>query len=189
MDKTQLILAILSSSVLSAALTAFINFKINESNYKKDYYKKLINKRIDAYEDFYELVNFMSDLVYVDKGIVIHGFMVNHHLYDLFKSKLNKIMNKSLWLDDVTSHKLTELNAFLYNEVDGHIDDSLSNDIKNKKYVDFGVKHFNKFQDIKGTFRFFLNNELKNLYKLEDFFEDNRGGNKNYPIYEKKINL
>ncbi|MCF2875391.1 MULTISPECIES: hypothetical protein [unclassified Tenacibaculum] len=189
MEKTQLILAVLSSSVLSAALTAFINYKINESNYKKDYYKKLINKRIDAYEDFYELVNFMSDLVYVEKGTIIHGFMFNEHLYGLFKSKLIKVMNKSLWLDDVTSSKLTELNAFLYNEVDGHIDDLLSDEIKNKKYVNFGVKHFDKFQDIKGTFRFFLNNELKNLYKLEDFFKDNRSGDKSYPIYEKEINF
>ena len=42
-------------------------------------------------------------------------------------------------------------------------------------------------QDFKGTIKYFLNNELKNLHKIDDFFEDNRDEKKTYPVYSNKM--
>ena len=90
-------------------------------------------------------------------------------------------------LDNITQNKLTELNAFLFNEVDKHINDNWSEEVQNKKYTELSIKHFEKIQDFKKTIKFFLNNELKNLYKLDDFFDDNRDEKKKYPVYSNKI--
>lgn len=187
MSTTEIILAIFSSSVISAIMTSYFNWKIHNSNYKKDYYKKLLDKRIDAYENLNSVANRLSDVVYTESGMV-HGLLCGKLGFDLFKTELHKTMNKSFWLDDVTQHKLTELSAFLFNEISGHIDDNWPEEQQNQKYVELGIQHFEKIEDFKKTIKFFLNNELKNLYKIDDFFDDNRGGKKTYPIYEKEIN-
>jgi hypothetical protein len=187
MSTTEIILAIISSSVISAILTSYFNWRIHNSNYKKDYYKKLLDRRLDAYESLNLITNLMSDIVYTEQGMV-HGILCGELGFDNFKSNLSKMMNKNFWLDDVTGHKLTELNIFLFNEVSGYIDDSWPKETIHKKYIELGIKHYEKIEDFKSTLKYFLNNELKNLHKLDDFFKDNRVGNKTYPVYEKEIN-
>ena len=167
-------------------MTSYFNWRIHNSNYKKDYYKKLLDKRIEAYENLNMLANSMSDLVDTENGIV-HGILCSKFTYNNFKTEIYKTMSKSFWLDNVTQNKLTELSAFLFNEIDKNIDDNWSEDVQNKKYSELSVKHFEKMQDFKKTIKYFLNNELKNLYKLDDFFNDNRDENKSHPVYSNKI--
>lgn len=187
MSTIEIILAIISSSVISAILTSYFNWRLHNSNYKKDYYKKLLDKRLDAYENLNILVKKLSEVVYTDKGMV-HGLFCGKLGFGYFKTELHNTMNKNFWLDDITQHKLTELSAFLFNDVSGHIDDSWPEEVQNEKYIDLGIKHFEKIGEFEATLKYFLNNELKNLYKIDDFFNDNRGGTKTYPIYEKEIN-
>lgn len=186
MNTTQIILAVFSSSVISAILSSFFNWKIHNSNYKKDYYKKLLDKRLDAYENLNSITNRLSDIVYTEKG-VIHGLFCGTLGFDNFTLELKKIMDKSFWLDDITSHKLTELGAFLFNNVSGYIDDSLAEEILENKYIELGIQHFEKIQEFKLELKYHMNKELKSLHKIDSFFNDNRGGNKTYPLYEKKI--
>jgi hypothetical protein len=51
MTTSQIVLAILSSSFLSAGLTSLANYYIQKTNYKNEYYKKILDKRIFAYEE------------------------------------------------------------------------------------------------------------------------------------------
>ena len=70
MSASQILLAIFSISVISTILTSFFNWKIHNSNYKKDSYKNLFYKTIDAYEDLNIVANLMYDLVDTKIGIV-----------------------------------------------------------------------------------------------------------------------
>jgi hypothetical protein len=83
---------------------------------------------------------------------------------------------------------LTELGAFLFNNVSSYIDDSLPEEVLKEKYIKLGIQHFEKINEFKDTLKYFINNELKGLYKIDDFFDDNRVGSKTYPLYEKEIN-
>lgn len=187
MTTTKIILAILSSSVLSAVLTSFINWRIHNSNYKKDYYKKLLDKRLDAYESLNTLIINLSSVVYTEKGF-IQALFCGTIGFKVFNSELHKAIDKSFWLDDLTSHKLTELSAFIFNNVSGCIDDNLEEDILTQKYLELGIKYYNEIEDYKNFLKETMNKELKELYKINNFFNDNRGGNKTYPVYEKEIN-
>ncbi|WP_034043985.1 hypothetical protein [Wocania ichthyoenteri] len=187
MSTTEIILAILTSSVFSAILTSFFNWKLHNSNYKKDYYKKLLDKRLNAYEDLNRFINILSNIVYTEKGM-IHGLFCGSVGFNHISSELRKTQEKSFWLDDITGHKLTELSVFLFNNVSGKIDDSLPEEVTREKYYELGIEHYQKIEEFKGTLKFFMNNELKRLYKVEDFFNDDRIGSKTYPVYEKEIN-
>ncbi|MDO6744201.1 hypothetical protein Q4553_06415 [Tenacibaculum soleae] len=187
MSTTEIIISIATSSLISSLLTSYINWKIHDSNYKKDYYKKLINKRLDAYESLDLVTNLLSNKVDTENGI-IHGFLCNDYLFNHCIKKLNTAIGKSTWLDDITSHKLTEFNIFLHNEITGEINDSEPEYIQTKKYTYLAIKHYRKIEEFKSTLDYFLKNELKNLYQMDKFFDDKRGGNKTYPIKSHKIN-
>ncbi|SFR62321.1 hypothetical protein SAMN04488010_1199 [Maribacter stanieri] len=58
MSYLEIILAIISSSILSAIFTSIFNWRLHNSNYKKDYYKKILDKRLIAYESLNMLINY-----------------------------------------------------------------------------------------------------------------------------------
>lgn len=178
-------MSIISSSVLSAVLTSYFNWKLHDSNYKKDYYKKLLDKRLDAYESLNNLTTKLSTKVHTEHGMV-HGLLCGSIGFDDFTNELRNTQKKSFWLDNITSHKLTELGTYLFNNVSCKIDDSLPEDEQQEKYLKLAVEHYNNIEDFKGTFRYFLNNEIKNLHNLDAFFNDSRKTPEKYPVNEKE---
>lgn len=186
MSTTEIILAILSSSVISAVLTSYFNWRIHNSNYKKDYYKKILDKRLDAYETLNSFTSRLSDVVYVEKGVV-HGLLCSSESFNFIITKFHLTMEKSYWFAEETGHKLTELGVFLFNEVSGYVDDSLPEDELDRKYLELGIKHFDKINEIKESLKKSANQEMKKLYEINSFFENNGKDSKSYPVYEKAI--
>lgn len=187
MSKTEIIIAILSSSVISASLTSYINWRIHNSNYKKDYYRKILDKRLEAYESINKLINRLSDIVYVDRNVV-HALLCSSESFDFITSQFHLAMENRYWFAEGTANKLTEFGAFLFNEISGHIDDTLPEETRNEKYIELGIKHFDKISEFKQTLKFSVNSDLKNLYKIDAFFNGNGKDSTQYPIYEKAIN-
>lgn len=186
MTTTQTILAILSSSVLSSILTSYFNWRIHNSNYKKDYYKKILDKRLDAYESLNILINRLSDLVYTDNS-VIHGIVSNEESFDFFISTLHSTMQKSYWLSDKTGHKLTEFGTFLFNNITGHIDESVSKEVIERKYNELALANYESINKFKLSLKQMANFDLKNLYDVDNFFDKNGKDSTTYPLYEKEI--
>lgn len=187
MSSIEIILTILSSSVLSAVLTSFFNWRIHNSNYKKDYYRKILDKRLEAYESLNNLINRLSDIVYIEKGVV-HALLCNSKSFDYIISQYHIAMEKRYWFGEETGHKLTEFGVFLFNEISGQIDDSLPEEVLDQKYIELGIQHFDKISEFKQSLKYTVNNELKKLYKIDNFFDDNGKNSTTYPIYEKAIN-
>lgn len=141
---------------------------------------------MDAYESLNAFTKSLSKFVYTDNGM-IHGSFCGKLGFDNFKLDVSKIINKSFWLDVITQQKLTELSAFLFNEVSGYIDEPWDEDFQNKKYVEFRVQHFEKIEEFRKTLEYFLNNKLKKHYMIDDFFNDDaRGGKKDLSSFMKK---
>jgi len=187
MSTTETILAILSSSVLSAMLTSYFNWRIHNSNYKKDYYKKILDKRLDAYESLNALTKTLSSIVYFEQGFV-HGIVSSTTSFEHFMFTFHSTLEKSHWFADRTTHKLTEFGAFLFNEISGYIDDTLPEDDLNKIYKELAYIHFEKISQFNASLKEMVNTDLKNLHKVDDFFDKNGKNSKTYPLYEKEIN-
>ncbi len=184
MNTTQILLAILSSSVLSAILTSYFNWRIHNSNYKKDYYKKILDKRLDAYESMNVLINRLSDIVYTEKGVV-HGMVSSQKSYDFLFSILHSTMEKNYWLSDKTGHKLTEFGIFLFNNITSQINDNLSEEQLNQEYMRLAIANFEQISEFKQSLKNMVNLDLQNLYNVDEFFSKNGKDSTTYPLYEK----
>lgn len=185
MNTTQTILAILSSSVLSAILTSYFNWRIHNSNYKKDYYKKILDKRLDAYASINILINRLSDIVYTEKGVV-HGMVSSQKSYDFLFTILHSTMEKSYWLSDKTGHKLTEFGIFLFNNITSHIDIDLTEEQLDREYTSLALTNFERISEFNQSLKRMVNLDLQNLYNVDEFFSKNGKDSTTYPLYQKE---
>lgn len=183
MSTLQIILAVISSSVLSSILISFINWKIHNSNYKKDYYKKILDKRLDAYESLNSLIKKLSNHTILDNCIIHTIFLDDEFFLDFF-IQLVKTIDFSFWLNHKTNSKLTELNVFIYNNIHSKISNNLSTEEKNRLYNELGEKHYDEIKIFKSYLVNRMNLDLINLYNVENFFEDSKKESKEFPVYK-----
>jgi len=114
MNTTQIITIILSSSLISAVLTAWVNWLLQKNNYKNDFYKKLLDKRISAYEDIEKLLVLLKTMVHVEKDKLCVQFChLGKDYFDNFVISLASTSLNSFWLSDKMSYKITEFNVLL----------------------------------------------------------------------------
>jgi len=184
MTTTEIILAIISSSILSAILTSFVNWKLHNSNYRKDYYKKILDKRLDSLEKVQFLTGKLSFQTQLDNS-VIPSICFDEKFYQQFIFSLASAIDSSFWLDDKTSAKLTELNIFLLNNFSNNIDSNWTEELTTEKYQELGEIHSDTIREYRKELQMMINNELKKLYKIDSFFKDKKKDNKSrYPVYK-----
>lgn len=186
MTTSQIIAAIISSSVLSAALTSFVNWLLHNSNYKKDYYKKILEKRFDAFEKVKDLAGQLSFQTQLD-NYVIPAIFFNKEYYDRFIISLASTIDSSFWLDISTSSKLTELNVFLLNNITNNIDYEWDIDKINQTYNELGGNHSENIRLFRKELQTLVNKELKNLHKVERFFTKKIESEKSFAVLQSKF--
>nr|WP_294927754.1 hypothetical protein [uncultured Flavobacterium sp.] len=181
MTTTQIIAAIISSSVLSAALTSLVNWILHNSNYKKDYYKKILEKRFNAFEKVQDLAGKLSFQTQLDNSVIPTIFF-NNEYYDQFIILLASTIDSSFWLDISTSSKLTELNVFLLNNITNNINYDWDVNQMNQKYNELGANHLENIRLFRQDLQTLVNKELKNLHKVERFFNNKVELEKSYAV-------
>lgn len=65
MESSNIIVTILSSSILTTIFTSIVNWKLHNSSYRKEYYKKILEKRLEAFESVQSVAGTMSFQVLV----------------------------------------------------------------------------------------------------------------------------
>ena len=117
MDTSKLIITVLTSSFLGAGLTSFINFIIQRNNYRDDFYKKVLDKRLLAYENLMPLIKELQIFVHTDKSELCPTFMTKKdHFYTVF-IQLGVGGFESIWLSPEMGMKISNLNIFLLENV------------------------------------------------------------------------
>src|SRR5690606_10126974 len=110
MESSNIIVTILSSSILTTIFTSVVNWKLHNSSYRKEYYKKILEKRLEAFESVQSVVSKMSFQVLVGE-YSISSICIDNEYYNNFMLKLAIAIDQSFWLDSSTSNKLTEINV------------------------------------------------------------------------------
>ena len=116
MTNTQVLFSILSSSVLAAFLTKSFDFWANNITYKRDYYKKIIDKRIAAYEQLEQVLHKFTGVVY-DK-INNRSFYECFRNYISFKavtSELKSCADIQMWYSKKVNQALNESLTVMFN--------------------------------------------------------------------------
>lgn len=96
---------ILASSVVSAIISAFISYWTarfqTKSSYINDYYKKLLDRRLNAYEQVEAIVSDLCAITQLDDGRPVQLiFFSGYDDYIKFLVALNIASKNSFWLSD-----------------------------------------------------------------------------------------
>ena len=171
METTQIVLTIISSSIAASFLTSTMNWLIHQSNYKKDFYKKVIEKRMKAYEQVGIIQSDLGLLTNLGDRIC-HTICYSDELFNEFTVKLVEVKNQSFWLSGEVVNKLTELNIYLHNEVDNQIDFTKSQDEITSCYREIGVKLFDEIRAFRREINKIIDSDYCQLHKVKPFLKD-----------------
>lgn len=209
-------------AALGALITGGFSIWLNRKNYKRDYYKKIIDKRIEAYQELNNFLNYMRIYNYVQldgKNKIIQKAFISEDEYNTVLDKLKSIHESTIWLSkDLAdmfydfSNLLIYIKDYIYNEdykikywlSENNKDDllkkveeekekiknnfpnqlkSISN-MRSENKIDInatGIVFFDLIKERNDVIKVALLRDFKNLYDIEDFFE-NKMGNKTFKI-------
>lgn len=209
-------------AALGVLITGGFSIWLNRKNYKRDYYKKIIDKRIEAYQELNNFLNYMRIYNYVQldgKNKIIQKAFISEDEYNTVLDKLKSIHESTIWLSkDLAdmfydfSNLLIYIKDYIYNEdykikywlSENNKDDllkkveeekekiknnfpnqlkSISN-MRSENKIDInatGIVFFDLIKERNDAIKVSLLRDFKNLYDIEDFFE-NKMGNKTFKI-------
>ncbi len=169
MGTSEIITLIIYSSVLSAILTGLVNIRIQNLNYKREYYKKLIERRIDAQEQILSLSNELRIQVKLDEGALCNRICATgEQHFQSFSLLIASSVNISFWLSSELSDIMLDFNIFLLNEITHEIKGNNQNE-RNRCLIDLGLLHHEKLRDYRSKIEQQLMNDFANLANVKSF--------------------
>ena len=156
MEFKEIITLVVSSSVLSAVLTISFNFVISNINYKREYYKKIIERRINAQDKAIALTNEIRTQIKLTNGPLCNKICASGEEYlKSFVISLPETVNHSLWLSNKLADIILEFNVFIYNEILAEIKGD-KQDERDDSLIEIGLRNHEKIRN----FRFQIERQL-----------------------------
>lgn len=112
---------VLTSSLISGIVSTIFSFyftlKIKKLDYKNEYYKTLINKRLEAYQFVENQTAVLRNVALdeLDNRAYHLMFAYGEDKFIDFQSNIILANSKGLWIDEETSNTLDEFNNLFYN--------------------------------------------------------------------------
>lgn len=172
-----LIISAFSGAAMGAAITLAGNFWLNGKNFKNEYYKKVIDKRIKAYENVENLIFLMeASREYNDKE-ALDCFMNDTNISN-FEKAYEKVISSKEWLSDELRQCLGELEAIrlsaLY-KITGldNIDKEFGKFLEKgeNRYIKESAEYSEKLIECRNQMTHTVTNDWLELYKVEDFLK------------------
>jgi hypothetical protein len=183
MSTGQVLTLLLSSSLLSAGLTSLITLLVSKANYKREYYKKLLDRRLNAYEEVELVINSLSTFIRTDKGELCPFVCAGGEQRRIeFLGMILRTSSHSLWLSSEVSGLLTELNVFMLNEIDNHIS---QNGDYNTQLEQLGAKNAATFRRLREELQDAMYSDLRNMSDIPKFIRGIRGHG-DFPVFPKQ---
>lgn len=176
------------ASIIGAFFTIYFNLKGKKIDYKRDYYKKIIDKRMESYEKLNDVIN--SILVVrevLSKNCVKQGYSVCELFIDVkniddMLDKIVDIRRYSIWFTEEIVEKISYINLILSNvslALNHPSDEILAK--YNLSVKDIGVKKcsilIGKFESEKlcqlaEEIKLIIANDLLEMHNVEDFLSN-----------------
>lgn len=183
----KLIGIILSSSLLASLMTFIGNKRLQREGYTRDYYKKLLDKRLEAYESVEYLIGRLGGLTQLSDGracpLIFAG---GEDGFTAFLITILQTVSKSTWLSQETGLKLTEFNIFLLSEVENRIDENGNYD---KQLLDLGAQQRDEVKKFRTELEQLLYDDLVKLHDIKSFIKKAKPKHPGYPLYPKPTSL
>lgn len=155
------------ASVISA-IASFVNNRLaHNREYKDDYYKMVIAKRMDAYSKVEVVILSLKKLVRDESDNCLYNIIFNnsHEEFFTFQTQLYEIAANSVWLSKDMYNALSELNL-LFTQIDSQVLDDGSN------LLILGKQNRKKIADIRIRIEDIFRKDILSLHEIEDFLKD-----------------
>jgi hypothetical protein len=171
MDTIQLIVGSSFVGAVVSFLATFLSARYMQNmSYRQDYYKKVIDKRIQSYEDAYHAVNYLQIINIGKSGKKSHASLINRRRYSDFMVTMGVGTFKGLWLSKEASIALTDLNQLLFNKL-GHFDESGDTDDIDPEMEKIAEENYDAILAKKDSIRNQVLKDMQNLYDIQGFLK------------------
>lgn len=157
----------LVSVVLSAAVSYYVAIFLKDREYKKEYYKKVIEKRMAAYQ---LVENVILELQYhkIANGLRFHCIYADHDSYVAFVNTLQPAVKSSMWLSVEVESRVSALNRFIYDVAMKYPKEVPGNLRKG------GAESYDDIHRMQNLLKDFMRRDMYHLHDAERFFKSRR---------------
>lgn len=167
-----------TSAIISAAISHLFSERQKENDYKRDYYKKIIDKRISAYEKLaaaIAVVGLKAIYPINDTEEEKYAFFESRQNFDRANNLLVGVLGEAHWLSPRTFKEVQKLNNILA----GILDDEIRVIAKGEEwdYMDFFKAEECSHKKIEASLlkikQLAVQDRMK-LHEVEKFFEEKK---------------
>lgn len=170
MENSEIIKVILTSSVIAAILSvivsAFVSLKLKHLDYRNEYYKKILEKRLEAYKYVETQIAVLKGAVLDKDGRPYHQmFSYGEDDFHKFQGNLIVAMAYSMWINEETTNEMENLNEIFF---------KISNKTNNSspdEMVEFGKQNYNAISTARKKLEHNVRQDLLNLHDLKRFMK------------------
>lgn len=160
-------IAISSSSLLSAIITGiityFVNKKILNQTYKNEYYKSILEKRLNAYQYIETQIAVLKfTIIDIDKKPYYSIFQNDCKKYLEYQQNIHLALSHSIWLSSSMLDNVSALNQLFFTITTEITDDINSN-------IEIGKIYYYQISALRENIEKCLLNDFKNLHNLDNF--------------------
>lgn len=155
-------------ALLSAGLTFLTTWRIKKIDYRNEYYKNIINKRLQAYQ-FVEnqIAVLKSSIIDSEDKLAYHViFSFDRDKFFEFQNNTHLALSQSVWLDEITIKNIEKLNEFFF-----QINEDSSDLVK------LGKQYYHKLAGLRNEIEKSLVAEIYQLHEVEKFIKLKKNAN------------
>lgn len=160
----QLIITVVSSSLISAVLGALIAgvyaLRNRQNEYVNEYYKTVIQRRIAAYEQLEYLIVSIKTSVLDKDNKPYHLLFSQADNWDSLYILIYKVISQSLWLSEDAFIKSRELNYLAFHITPDETD-----------MIEFGKQNYEKVALIRSELEKILATDMLELHNVRKFLK------------------
>lgn len=154
------------AGIISAFVSYFISIKLKRVDFKNEYYKQILIKRLEVYEHIEFLISTLKPVVLGDDNKPYH-IVFNKGENKLYESQkeLFFVVNKNIWVDNKTTKQLEKLNDFFFNI------NNLAFEKTEEEIIEIGKKYYDKLAELRINLENSTKEGLYNLHDIEKSFK------------------
>ena len=114
MDAATILTSTVVATIVSGLITGFYSLWAKQREYRNDYYKAVVQRRIVAYEALEALIISLKACVVEGDGKPYHLLFAREGDWDSAYNLLMNVSSQSLWLSDDAFKKSQELNYLVF---------------------------------------------------------------------------
>ena|SRR5438132_6967114 len=161
----QLAALLISSSVLAALVSLAGNHLLAQLQFKREYFKEIIAKRLSAYEQIDELIGILRMTTYDDAGRIAHVVFLNKAIYDRATLIAAAAIGLSLYVSEPIRENLSKINLILL---------KLPHKASESEAFEIGVVEREVLSGIRQTLEYVVASDLLELHKVRRFLTAKR---------------